>query len=149
VRCLVLSPHRGYGYLVPGLQNKSHHHQDRIDLNQYLAGRKYLRDGHVSCVVEIICDGCSRGGVRVSSFRSCEKPSQGGTERSLRVCFGGALQVRREISETIVYFFLNQLSVSKLCKRPDCVTLKPVLSDQLYNNSPHVKIEVMSNVVSV
>jgi hypothetical protein len=107
VRCLVLSPHRGYGYLVPGLQNKSHQHQDRIDLNQYLAGRKYLRDGHVSCVVEIICDGCSRGGVRVSSFRSCEKPSQGGTERSLRVCFGGALQVRREISETIVYFFFK------------------------------------------
>jgi hypothetical protein len=34
--------------------------------------------------------------------------------------------------------------VSKLCKRPDCVTLKPVLSDPLYNNSPHVKIEVMS-----
>jgi hypothetical protein len=51
---------------------------------------------------------------------------------------------------SIVYFFLNQLSVSKLCKRPDCVTLKPVLSDQLYNNSPHVNVNVieMSNVHS-
>jgi hypothetical protein len=49
--------------------------------------------------------------------------------------------------------------VSKLCKRQDCAAVKPVISDQLYNNSPHVKIEVMSvslsdlfemsNVVSV
>jgi hypothetical protein len=38
---------------------------------------------------------------------------------------------------------------SKFCKRPDCVTLKPVLSDQLCNNSPHVKIEVMSVTVSL
>jgi hypothetical protein len=65
----------------------------------------------------------------------------------------------RDRNSTYSLFFLNQLLVSKLCKRPDCATLKPVLSDQLYNNSLHVKIEVMSvglsnviemsNVVSV
>jgi hypothetical protein len=29
-------------------------------------------------------------------------------------------------------------------KKTDGVTLKPVLNDQMYNNLPHVKIEVMS-----
>jgi hypothetical protein len=42
-------------------------------------------------------------------------------------------------------FFLEptvSLSVSKLYKKPDCVTLKPVLTT-VYQ-FPHVKIEVMS-----
>jgi hypothetical protein len=48
------------------------------------------------------------------------------------------------VQSCIVHFFFNQLSVSKFCKRLDCVTLKPVLSDQLCNNSPYVKSEVVS-----
>jgi hypothetical protein len=54
--------------------------------------------------------------------------------------------VRQRQNNLTTIFNFNEREIIRpfVSKRPDWVTLKPVLSDQLYNNSPHVKIEVMS-----